>query len=110
MSTLLLCPPRRLLLLSVAALALLSGAFPRAAAEEKSGKKETPGLLAAVGRRVEAEVGDLKVFYKHLHANPELSFAEVKTAGRLAEELKMLGFTVTTRVGGTGVVGVLTNG
>ncbi|MFC8448160.1 amidohydrolase [Kitasatospora sp. NPDC057223] len=45
-----------------------------------------------------------------MHANPELSFAETRTAGVVADDLKRLGFEVTTGVGRTGVVGVLANG
>ena len=52
----------------------------------------------------------LMALYRELHAAPELSMQEVKTAARLAPELKKLGFTVTEKVGGTGVVGVLRNG
>ena len=48
--------------------------------------------------------------YQHLHRNPELSFHEEKTGQRIAEELKKVGFTVTSKVGGFGVVGVLKNG
>ncbi|WP_374610767.1 amidohydrolase [Sphingorhabdus sp.] len=48
--------------------------------------------------------------YRDLHANPELSFEEVKTAAKLAAEAKRLGFQVTEGVGKTGVVAVLKNG
>ncbi len=53
---------------------------------------------------------DLHAFYKDLHANPELSFCEVRTAGIAAETLRSLGYTVTEGVGRTGVVAVLANG
>ncbi|HXO29435.1 MAG TPA: amidohydrolase, partial [Thermoanaerobaculia bacterium] len=53
---------------------------------------------------------DLVAFYVDLHRNPELSMHEEKTAAKLAERLRRLGFEVTTGVGGTGVVGVLRNG
>lgn len=53
---------------------------------------------------------DLVALYKHLHANPELSFFEEKTAARLAKELRDLGFEVTEKVGGHGIVGVFKNG
>ena len=53
---------------------------------------------------------DLRDFYIDLHQNPELSLHEEKTAAKLAERLRKLGFEVTTNVGGTGVVGVLKNG
>ena len=48
--------------------------------------------------------------YRDLHAHPELSFQETRTAGIVAERLAALGFEVTTGVGITGVVGVLANG
>ncbi len=52
----------------------------------------------------------LAEIYRDLHANPELSFQEVRTAGIVAELLKSWGYEVSTGVGGTGVVGVLENG
>ncbi|MGB0932210.1 MAG: amidohydrolase [Chitinophagales bacterium] len=52
----------------------------------------------------------LENLYKHFHQNPELSFLEEKTAARLAKELKEIGFEVTEKVGGHGIVGVLKNG
>ena len=48
--------------------------------------------------------------WEQLHAMPEVGFAEVKTAAFLAEQLKQAGYTVTTGLGGTGVVGVLDSG
>jgi len=52
----------------------------------------------------------LEAFYLDLHRHPELSGKEVKTAPKVAEQLRAAGFEVTTGVGGTGVVGVLNNG
>ncbi len=60
--------------------------------------------------RIERELASLVELYRHLHANPELSFHEVKTAERLQHELQTAGFQVTASVGGTGIVGVLRNG
>jgi hippurate hydrolase len=51
-----------------------------------------------------------EAFYKDLHAHPELSHAEHRTAGRVAAWLQDCGCTVQTGIGGTGVVGVLANG
>ena len=48
--------------------------------------------------------------FKNLHANPELSMQETKTAALVAKELKALGFEVQTGIGKTGVVGVMKNG
>lgn len=48
--------------------------------------------------------------YEDLHAHPELSFQEERTAGIVADSLRSIGFEVETGVGRTGVVGVLHNG
>jgi hippurate hydrolase len=48
--------------------------------------------------------------YKELHAQPELSFQETKTAALAASKLKELGYEVLEGIGRTGVVGVLQNG
>ncbi|MDT8068051.1 MAG: amidohydrolase [Terriglobia bacterium] len=48
--------------------------------------------------------------YVDLHEHPELSTHEIRTAQKMADALRKLGFEVTTEVGGTGVVGVLKNG
>ena len=64
----------------------------------------------AVKAKVEAEYPALESIYRNLHAHPELSFMEEKTAAFVGGELRTLGFQVTEKVGNTGVVGVLTNG
>ena len=53
---------------------------------------------------------ELEGVYKDLHAHPELSMQERRTAGIAATWLKQVGFEVTEGVGGTGVVGLLRNG
>jgi amidohydrolase len=53
---------------------------------------------------------DLEKLYKDLHAHPELSFQETRTAGIAAGHLEELGFAVHRSIGKTGVVGVLENG
>jgi hippurate hydrolase len=67
-------------------------------------------LRGLVASRVQAEYPSLFTIYTNLHAHPELSLMEVKTAALVAGELRALGFAVTEKVGKTGVVGVLTNG
>ena len=71
-----------------------------------------PGSASAgaVPALVAQEFPDLLQLYEQLHANPELSLREERTSARIAEELSRLGFAVTQRVGGYGVVGVLRNG
>ena len=53
---------------------------------------------------------DLEALYKDIHAHPELSMRETRTANIAAERLRAAGFDVTTGVGKTGVVGLLRNG
>lgn len=48
--------------------------------------------------------------YKDLHAHPELSFQEIRTASLAAAKLRDAGYEVTEGIGRTGVVGVLRNG
>ena len=56
-----------------------------------------------------AAAGWQENFYKDIHAHPELSFRETRTAGLAASKLKELGYEVFEGVGGTGVVGILRN-
>ena len=70
-------------------------------------------LLAAAALAAQptaAEMTPLMGLYRELHAAPELAMTETKTAARLAPELRKLGYTVTEKVGGTGIVAVLKNG
>src|SRR5262245_11785035 len=53
---------------------------------------------------------ELRALYEDLHRNPELGYQETRTAAKLAEKLRALGYDVTTGVGKTGVVAVLKNG
>ncbi|MFJ8580844.1 amidohydrolase [Micromonospora sp. NPDC093277] len=55
-------------------------------------------------------VRDAGLIYRDLHAHPELSGAEERTAARFAAALGEVGCQVTTGIGGHGLVGVLTNG
>lgn len=70
----------------------------------------TPAAADPLADAVAADMPSLTALYRELHANPELSFEEVKSAARLAAEARKAGFTVTTGVGRTGVVAVLANG
>ncbi|MBP7481836.1 MAG: M20/M25/M40 family metallo-hydrolase, partial [Lacunisphaera sp.] len=63
-----------------------------------------------VAHKLAADYPALDALYKHLHTNPELSLMEEKTAARLAAELRAVGFEVTEKFGGHGVVGVFKNG
>jgi amidohydrolase len=64
----------------------------------------------AATAEADAVYGKAYALYVDLHQHPELSGAETATAAKLAGQLRALGYTVTERVGGTGVVAVLRNG
>ena len=55
-------------------------------------------------------IPDLEALYKDVHAHPELSMQETRTAALAADHLRKAGFEVTTGLGKTGVVGLLRNG
>jgi hippurate hydrolase len=95
--------------LAITILALGATALSRGA--EREGRAVgTRERAAEVKRRLAADRDRLETLYKHLHANPELSLQEARTAARLTRELKEIGFEVSENVGGHGVVGTLKNG
>jgi len=61
-------------------------------------------------QQIDAIYPQMRVLYEDLHRNPELSLHEEKTAAKIADQLRKLGYDVTTGVGKTGVVAVLKNG
>lgn len=65
----------------------------------------TPSSGAELEQQVGGEVPSLFETFKHLHANPELSYQEEETAEYVSKELHRLGFEVTEGVGDYGVDG-----
>src|SRR6266508_3028364 len=67
---------------------------------------------------IDRDLASLVATYKTLHAAPELSHHEEKTAAFFANQLRAMGYTVTERIGkyenpewtGYGVVAVMKNG
>ncbi len=70
----------------------------------------TSTASASVLKNLDRLTPDLEALYKDVHAHPELSMQESRTAGLAADRLRAAGYEVTTGVGKTGVVGVLRNG
>jgi hippurate hydrolase len=68
------------------------------------------GLKAAIEKSVETDYPKLDALYKDIHAHPEIAFQEVKTAAKLATEMRALDFEVTEKVGKTGLVAIYKNG
>lgn len=71
---------------------------------------EISGPAAPVVSGLAGIYADLDALYIDLHQTPELSLHEEKTAAKIADRLRRLGFEVTEKVGGFGVVGLLKNG
>jgi hippurate hydrolase len=59
---------------------------------------------------LQSTTGWQEKLYKDIHAHPELSFQETRTAALVASKLKELGYEVIERFGRTGVVGILRSG
>jgi hippurate hydrolase len=85
---------------TVAALLLASAVQAQDAAKYK----------AAVAGQVNGMYPKLEALYRDLHAHPEIGFQEVRTAARLAAEMRAIGFEVTEKVGKTGLVALYKNG
>ncbi len=63
-----------------------------------------------IARRAQAVEADVVAWRRDIHAHPELSNREIRTAALVAEHLKALGMEVHTGVAHTGVVGILRGG
>lgn len=85
--------------LGVAMMSAMSGAH---AIEEN--------VLKNIETRVGAIENKMIGWRRDIHAHPELSNQEHRTAGLVADHLRKLGLEVKTGVGGTGVLGVLKGG
>ena len=79
-------------------------------AEDSRGVDQAAVAFSRVDEWVVRELPGLLETYRHLHANPELSLEEEKTAALVAMRLRASGYSVETGIGGNGVVGVLRNG
>ena len=90
---------------------LISTAFFAAVAmSPASAELDVVKLKASIETSVEADYPKLEALYKDIHAHPEVAFQEVKTAAKLAAEMRALGFEVTEKVGKTGLVAIYKNG
>lgn len=99
--------------LLIVSLSLVLNAFG-----QRSLSAEVPSVKPVVESLLADDIEWLVATYKMLHAAPELSHREEKTAQFFAGELRKFGYTVTERIGkfenpawnGFGVVGILRNG
>ena len=66
-----------------------------------------PEPLPRLSPDVAAARAELSALRRRLHAEPELAFAETRTAAAVAEYLAIPGITLQTGVAGTGVVATI---
>jgi hippurate hydrolase len=69
-----------------------------------------PTTASALESRVQNLLPELERVYTDIHAHPELSMQETRTARIAADHLRGVGYEVADGVGATGVVGLLRNG
>jgi amidohydrolase len=71
-------------------------------------------MTASAASPVLQRLGDVRSwqedFYRDLHAHPELSHQEIRTAAKVADRLRAAQCEVHAGVGGTGVVAIVRNG
>lgn len=89
-----------------AALAIFTAAVLGMAAKADT----TTGQIKTVSDLTNAMYPQIEATYKDIHAHPEIGFQEVRTAAKLAGEMRSLGFEVTEHVGKTGLVAIYRNG
>jgi hypothetical protein len=90
-------------LTALVAAALWAGVLP-AAQPGGADSDKTKTWASEINTRIAENYTYLETLYKHLHTHPELSLGEVQTSARLAKEIAELGFEVTPKVGGHGLV------
>jgi amidohydrolase len=64
----------------------------------------------AASKEVDDVYPEAHALYLDLHQSPEMSSHETQTAAKLTGRLRNLGYDVTEKVGGTGIVAILKNG
>jgi amidohydrolase len=90
-------------------LAGVAGALPAAARAQGAGAPapSPPALSAQIRSRIAALEPKVVAWRRDIHQHPELGNREVRTSRVIQEELRKLGYEVTTGVAHTGVVAIL---
>ena len=71
---------------------------------------DVAGTRALIDRGLDAQYSHIEALYKDIHSHPELGFQETRTAAKLVQEMRALGYEVTEGVGKTGIVALYKNG
>ena len=95
---------------SVYCIALVGVLAPSVSGEGSVRSHYRSDLAGEVDKQVKRDMSDLRAFYTDLHTHPELSNQETESAGKIAARLEGMGYSVTTGIGGHGVVGIMSNG
>ena len=98
---------RKTVLMLASALSVLAAP---AGAETAPASFDVAAARARIDASLDKQYPHLDALYKDIHQHPEVGFQEVRTAGVLAAEMRKLGFTVTEKVGKTGLVAIFKNG
>src|ERR1700682_3144654 len=77
---------------------------------DAAGAADVAGTRAVIDRGFDAQYSHIEALYKDIHSHPELAFQETRTAAKLAEEMRALGYEVTEGIGKTGLVALYRNG
>lgn len=72
--------------------------------------RPSPDHRQSIGAWLDQNGAGIVDAYKQIHANPEISFQELKTAAFIARSFEKAGWTVSQGIGRTGLAGVLRNG
>ena len=89
---------------------LLAGVCLAVTSTAASAVIDAPATRAATAKILDSDYPRLDALYKDIHSHPELGFQEIRTAAKLAAEMRSLGFEVTEKVGKTGIVAIYKNG
>src|ERR1700712_2463895 len=84
---------------------ILAGTLPAAAQAI-----DPVAARTAIDAQITKNYPALDTLYKDLHTHPELGFQETRTAALLAAQMRKIGFTVTEKVGKTGLLAIYKNG
>jgi len=77
---------------------------------DEANAADVAGTRATIDRGLDAQYAHIEALYKDIHSHPELGFQETRTAAKLAQEMRALGYEVTEGVGKTGIVALYKNG
>jgi amidohydrolase len=69
-----------------------------------------PAYGQSIDQYIQKIYPEIEKHYLQLHQNPELSLQEKETSAFIANQLRNMGYEVTEKIGGYGVVGIIKNG